>query len=65
MGNKCSGTCVTLFSLSMIAQIDNHYELSDKEEVKEPIALRPRAQCELVQEQKAEHEKAKEEIEQK
>src|SRR5687767_887 len=33
------------FSLVMIIEIENCYELSDKVELKDPIALRPRAQC--------------------
>jgi hypothetical protein len=47
-GLQVFGDMVDTFSLIMIVQIDNHYELSDKVEFKEASAFRPIAQCDGI-----------------
>src|SRR6266487_2954295 len=39
------------FSLIMIVQVENHYQLSDKVKLKAAIVLRPRAQCDGLTDQ--------------
>src|SRR5437870_13237546 len=45
MGNKCSGTWVTLLGLIMIVEINGQNKLTDEVQIKDSIALRLRAQC--------------------